>query len=889
MAFLLLVGLLLWPLAATAQDTAPAPDAPENPEIALPDVAPPPDVEAIEITGERLDSTNVQDEAQAITAFDQTDLDRAGILSVDNLGQNVPSLHVGQQGNQAIITLRGIGTQNASIAGEPGVQFHVDGVNYARPSAARVAFFDLESVQVHRGPYGTRGGKNASGGAIEVSTRKPTDEFSVEGDYQIGSYDQRRARGAINIPLLPEAARARFAFITEDRDGYQEVLNSPSRPDLPRFTESDYADDADRLGLRGHLSLVPHETLEVLLSYNYYQAKGVGPGLKLVLDRHFVQCEANQATLMQYGQYVTTQNLSRSSAQRLGVPDGPYYLFRRGTFVAPPGVTMGARFNQGQNEWVQLFYPREGFTRLSDKAYCVDVHKPDQIKLRPSEDPADPRQVYLDRIQQQDNKIWGYAATFNWDVPELPLLGATQLTSISGFEHTSLADPRDFDTTDVPILVIDPTDNTSYQYSSELRLASAGDEQLEWLGGVFYQREHSEVFLIGTLFNADEGFRIDQYNIVTSYGAFADFKLHLSDAVTLGLGGRYSYDSKRTKLERNNGFGFRSSGGGEDEARKVCIPPNEWEERAGQLGGDPGAIPAPVCTRRSDWWTGEAVLEWRPADSHLLYAQLDTGYKAGGFIVGDSGRFDPERNLAYTIGAKSQFFDSRLQLNLEAFHYDYTDFQVVNIDGTSIRTENAPDVRVRGVELEAKAEPVDGLRLDAKIGWLDASFREFCSVDPLDPNRAVPYSNGRIPCAGSDFDNDEVVDPEDVGTHPGDILDGMSLPRSPKLTYTLAAEYAIPLSRWGSLIPRIQYNWADEAYYRVYNTAVDFQDNHHQTDLRLIWLSPEETWTFEAFVENVENDDIYQNMVLGSNVVGPPPLAQYAPPRIYGFRVGFKY
>jgi iron complex outermembrane receptor protein len=198
-------------------------------------------------------------------------------------------------------------------------------------------------------------------------------------------------------------------------------------------------------------------------------------------------------------------------------------------------------------------------------------------------------------------------------------------------------------------------------------------------------------------------------------------------------------------------------------------------------------------------------------------------------------------------------------------------------------------VRVRGVELEAKAEPIDGLRLDARVGWLDATFREFCSVDPLDPTRASLYQNGLIPCAGSDFDNDEVVDPEDIGTYPGDVLDDFSLPRSPKLTYMLAAEYAIPLSRYGSLIPRIQYNWSDEAYYRVYNTVVDYQDEHHKTDLRVIWVSPEENWNFEAFVENLENDDVFQNMVLGSSFVGPPPLAQYAAPRTYGFRVGFKY
>ena len=90
------------------------------------------------------------------------------------------------------------------------MQFHVDGVNYARPSAARVAFFDLEGLQVLRGPQGTRGGKNSTAGWISLHTRKPSADFGIEGDFQWGSYDQRRTRAAINLPIN-EYVQTRFA------------------------------------------------------------------------------------------------------------------------------------------------------------------------------------------------------------------------------------------------------------------------------------------------------------------------------------------------------------------------------------------------------------------------------------------------------------------------------------------------------------------------------------------------------------------------------------------------------------------------------------------------------------------------------------------------------
>ena len=232
-----------------------------------------PDVDEITVVGTVSTVTDVQDEAQAVTAFGMDDLDRAEIVNVDKLAFNVPGLHVGQQGNQVIVTLRGIGTENASVTGEPGVAYMVDGVNYARPAAAQVAFFDLEGVEVLRGPQGTKGGKNTTAGWISVHTRKPHDEFETRFDYQVGAYDQKRGRGSINLPIN-EYAKSRFAFFWEDRDGYQRnrFLNDEDRD----------AFDADDFGFRGHLDLTPTESLQLLTTYNYYKQNGNGAQVKLI-------------------------------------------------------------------------------------------------------------------------------------------------------------------------------------------------------------------------------------------------------------------------------------------------------------------------------------------------------------------------------------------------------------------------------------------------------------------------------------------------------------------------------------------------------------------------------------------------------------------------------
>ncbi len=835
--------------AGTAQEPGPADAAAEPPS--------PAGVESIEVTAERLDATDVQDEAQAITAFDLESLDRANITNVDGLAFNVPSLHVGAQGNQAIVTLRGIGTENASITGEPGVQFHVDGVNYARPAAARVTFFDLEAVRVVRGPHGLTGGKNSTGGAIHVITRKPSDEFEIEADFEWGAYDRRRWRGAVNIPLLPETLSTRFAFVSEDRDGYQKNLADPGK--------SNRADDADDLGLRAHLSYRPTDSLEWLLSYNYYQAGGVGPGSKLVGNPREVGCLGPSPSAL-IAQIFRDERLFPLVTP---LPDGrELYSWTNGT------------------EFIRDF-ARKGVTRHTQLAYCADINA-SLITQQPTEDPADARKVYLDQVQQQDNQIWGWSSTLTWELPELPLLGLTQLTSIGGFQSTSLSDPRDFDTIDIPLFALTTVDNDSYQYTGEVRLESADADDFEWTTGLFYQREHSEAFIDGLSFGG-VGVRIEQLNRNKSYGAYASVKQHLGDTFTVGLGTRFSRDFKDNKLARQNGTIFQDQGSGAS-LFTTCVSVEE-QARLG-VGLADGALLANPPRCEADWsgWSAGLSLEWRPSDEHLLYAQVDRGYKAGGFIVADRGEFDPEKVQAYTLGSKSRLLGDRLTLNLEAFYYDYEDYQVVEIDGLSLRTENAPEARVYGIEAEFDAEPLPGLRLNGQVGYLNAEYREFLSIDPIDAGRA---GLARTFPDRADLQASALLDDRS----------GNQMSRAPEWSYTIGVEYSFPLGEWGTLTPRVQYYWQDDTYYRAYNGCaqrlvdsgrcsdrdLDLQEAYHKTDIRLIWRSPEEAWSFEAFVDNLEDEDFIHNLLIGSQAVGSPALGQYSAPRIYGFRIGYRY
>jgi iron complex outermembrane receptor protein len=691
-----------------------------------------------------------------------------------------------------------------------------------------------------------------------VITRKPHDEFEVEADYEWGAYDRQRWRGAINVPLLDELMSARFSFVSEDRTGYQKNLTAPSK--------GNRADDADDLGLRAQLSIRPLDSLDVLLSYNYYRAKGVGPGAKLVGRAREVACLDSQP-----------QDLIRENAQRR-----PPVIFL-GITPQSDGTELW-RFSDGSS--FLRGFARRAVTRHTANAYCADLNT-GFISDPPTEDPSDARLVYLDQIQEQSNKIWGWAGTVTWDVPELPLLGATRLTSITGFQSTALSDPRDFDTIDIPFFSLTKVDNDSYQYSSELKLESAAGDSFDWVGGLFFHRERSEAEVSGTVFGAAFGVDIGQTNIVKSYGVYGETKWHLTEALTLGVGARFSRDFKETQLFRRNGISFNQGTG--ISAVKTCLPRDEQIRLGSELSRQGLLISDSPPRCEDDWrrWTGGIALEYRPSDAHLVYAQFDTGYKAGGFIVADSGDFDPETVLAYTVGSKSLFFSDRLTLNLEAFYYDYEDYQVVEIDGLSIRTENAPEARVYGIEAEFDTEPLPGLRFNGQIGYLNAEYTDYESIDPIDASNASRDRVG-LPV----IDADAIQD-----------LSGNQLARAPKWSYTIGAEYRFPIRDWGTLTPRIQYYWQDDTYYRAYNGCagtliqrglcsdpdIDLQESYHRTDIKLIWNSPEERWSFEAYVENLEDDDVFQNLLIGSSAVGSPALAQYSGPRIYGFRIGLRY
>jgi iron complex outermembrane recepter protein len=200
--------LLLWVAAARARaDDATAPPQPEVRKI-----------EEVVVTARRREET-AQQTPLSMQVLTPADVEQAGITQSGALNAAVPGMQVGTQGGISQIFIRGIGDYSANGFAQTGVAFNVDGVYVARAEGTSTDFYDLERIEVLKGPQGTLYGRNTTGGAINLVTRRPQFEREAYVIGELGSHSLRRFEGALNQPLTDTVA-VRGAIQVVDRDGY---------------------------------------------------------------------------------------------------------------------------------------------------------------------------------------------------------------------------------------------------------------------------------------------------------------------------------------------------------------------------------------------------------------------------------------------------------------------------------------------------------------------------------------------------------------------------------------------------------------------------------------------------------------------------------------------
>lgn len=714
-------------------------------------------IEQLIVTAQKREES-AQNVPIALTALSGANLEKQGVIGFQDLTTRVPSLRFGAgvTGGENVITLRGIGSQNTTAGGDSPVAYNLDGVYLARTTSVDAEFFDIDRIEVLRGPQGTLYGRNSVGGSINVITNHPTNTLAGHVDAAVGNYADQVYRGWVNAPLYSngdQAIDARLTVVRAKHDPYQKNLfNGPGAPHN--------GDAQDFWLIRG----------EVLFKLS------------------------DKANLL---------------------------LIGSNTWNGDPVAT--------KTQWWEM------------PARYVGA----QPFL------SDPREVRKNSPEMYGNNAYYASATFTYD------LDFATLTSVTGFASGKWKQSSDADGSELTLAANPYWTMRQFQDSEELRLASntSPTQPLSWIVGGFAFREktHQDFLFFDTGLN-DPGALFDTFVFrnggdyrTLSWAPFGqvDYDLGKTSAavpVTLTVGLRYSHDTKK-------GADFLN----------YSLP----------LIGF--ALPLAKTFERS--WTqttGKVGIAYHPTQSFMAYANASTGYLSGGGLVGNfPGLYEPEKVKSYEAGFKSTLMDQRLLFNAAAYHESITNMQVFVQDITGSRIDNAGRAHVNGLELEAIATPVDGLRLNANATFTDAKYDQYQTID----NRFATAAPG---C--------------DATTRLCSFA-GHRLVQTPKTTFDIGAQYVWE-SPYGEVTPRIDVFHSSDLFFLSANSPLDRQKPYTLVDADIFWRLPDRRFSVEVFGRNLGDSTVISNDGLQSNTLGEGfgmDNYSYYPPRTYGVRLGFDF
>ena len=445
-------------------------------------------------------------------------------------------------------------------------------------------------------------------------------------------------------------------------------------------------------------------------------------------------------------------------------------------------------------------------------------------------------------------EFWGVSNTINAD------LGFADLTVIPAYRHNK---PNYLTYANGYYAKNNEKDN---QVSLEARLSSKPGQRLGYVAGLFYFNEKQHA---NNLFNQGPvsvtNFIANIYN--KSYAAFGQGTFALAPTLRLVGGIRFTHENKRQNTLL---------------AQRTLANPN------------PPYIPV-TGERGFNSTTYKAGVEFDAAPASLLFANVATGFKSGGFFVGiGDNTFAPEQLTAFTIGSKNRFLDNRLQLNLEGFYWRYRDQQIVYVGpiqtgattfGSGGRVANAGNSRLWGAELEVRFQLTPADLFSADIQYINSRYNSF-TFRALSATGATPRTAcSATPVAGSPI------------AAPAQLFDvncaGRSLVNAPEWSFDLSYEHRFDLGRDWALVAFAHSRVESSRFLSLDFLPEERQRGYMVSDLLLTLEAPEKRWSIAAYVNNVEN-----RTLLAGAALRPFLSAVYAPlrpPRTYGLRATARF
>lgn len=807
-------------------------------------------IEEVVVTA-RKRSENLQEVPIAINALNAQDLERAGI--------NRPSDYMGLIPNVTIVDAANVGDTQVSIRGivstrdaESTFAYVVDGVLSTNPNSFNEELFDVEQIEVLKGPQGALYGRNAVTGAILVTTKQPTNEFEARVGGTVGNVGTYRANAMVSGPIIEDRLLGRLAVSTSETDGFYENI----------FTgQDDVVDFLEDTSVRGRLifNATPDLTFDVRAGYSEVSAGAI----------NFNAAFAIPAFVDAFG----AENFFQD-------PNDMDFRFIFNT----PG--------ENEQETTEFAIKADWALGFADLVASFSYNDLEEYLL--SDGTA--------------ATFYGYELTPSCQSDRAELNSFTRPDLFGEpFNPFGVLPPgNDFEGVYGPYTALS-CDGFQYQernqtdMSLDVRLVSAQDQPLRWIAGLYTADIEREVVVS---YGADRGQGFVRAPYVPAdgisptdllfwddfktrvYSGYGQLEFDLSDRMEVSLALRYDREEREVENRVPNVLNSGLNVNLVDE-NFAPLPINP------AFGNNPDGIPD--RDRTFTQFQPKVTWSWAATDAVNVYASYGIGFRSGGFNsvgtedllnfwfnagFGGPGEavnagitvtddYDKEVSEAWELGLKSEWLDRRLRLNAAVFRTDVEDNQFFEFFagpfGLLRSVTTIDEMYIQGLEADFTFVATDGLTLYGGIGLMDSEIEK-------NVNRPLSVGN--------------------------------DVPQAPDMTGNLGAEWVVPIADGLDLVSRLDWKYTGEMWFHtlqgeqtptIWNAFFgpgfnqDFskssRDAFSTVDLRVGLESL--NWTLTAWGRNITDEEYLQEIIpapeFGGTFNHPSALRSYGVDFSYRF------
>lgn len=823
---------------------------------------------------------NLQEVPVAITAFSAAQLDTRGISDIRDLADSTSNMtfNSSESGRQPIPVIRGMGMIDTR-GFDNNVSVFIDGAFVSGRSSQNVGMFDLERVEVVKGPQSALYGRNSFAGAINYVTKKPGDEFEGNIEATAGDNDQYKFLGAVSGPLVEDKLSGRIAFSHDESGGTYENT-APGGDGFGGYEGDSYM---------GTLRFTPNDTTDIVFSAFYNEEDA---------DQLPLSIEGNNC-----GELISTRSTPAYDAGQ------PYYRCGEVKGVGTDKLSMSP----------DAYAEKSDTTRFTlNMDFEVGNYT---VKAISSYSESDSHgNMDLDRGDKGAQHYgWATLSDAQTQIPPSPFPPIPGFILTLRQSLTPTTSPPQLASNFLPgaipvggLIAADTylsSQNLEQEYfSQEIRIDSDPEEKFRWSAGAFYFESES---ILSTGFNVDasaataasglsaeeliflsvaevpmgpfftglvgnshiplpqpsldgSGSAVVWWNgsnpdnnltsseiEVTQYAVFGSLEYDLNDKLTAIAELRWT-DDTRSNLDTKDEFFFSLS----------------TYEAAG--------VPA-FHEIEDDYIDPRFILSYQASDTQMFYASASHGTRSGGInpnlAITNDPFFGAEENWTYEIGAKTQWLDGRLQVNGAAYYIDWIDAQFRQVESSVLtKTANSKGLEVTGFEVDFSYVPVSGLLISGGYGYSDAEFASGTLAtgggaicDQLLAADASSYPTVPVNCVTSSVNGQDYPD-----------MGGNMPRRSSKHTANLSAEYTRSLRDGIDVFIRLIGSYRSKQY----NDDINISYVPARTLVNLSAGIQTENYDVTFWVKNLLDDDTptyaqqfgtdFNSQLTTSTAVNPP-------------------